>query len=248
MASRFGRAPRFFMALDYDGVLAPLQRHANRAMLSGPLRRLLRQMSMDPKFQLAIVSGRALRDLREKVPFPKVILAGNHGMDIQFPGKRERHGNGIRYHRALQRAKRRLAGLLQQYPGTFLEDKLLGFGVHYRAVRNAQHKQLLREFDVWRKKLPSALCVIYQKFVFDVIPNVSWDKGKAVRQIWDRVGRNALPIYMGDDQTDESAFRALRRQGITVLVGSMRPSRAEYCMRSCNEVPRFLGLLRDLLC
>jgi trehalose-phosphatase len=241
---RLARAPRLLLALDYDGVLAPIVRIAHRAKLAPAMRRVLRQLQR-PGIHLAIVSGRGLGDLSQRVQLPGIILSGNHGLDIQFPGKRERRGAQQRFHQALLKARKELRHLAAAYPGTVVDDKKLGLSFNYQNVAPRQLASLLQQFSRWSRQKPLALRVTQQKKSFDIRPNLPWDKGSAVHRIWHYTGTNALPIFLGDDRTDEDAFRALRNRGITIFVGPKRRSRAEYYLPSQKNVLGFLNRLKD---
>ena len=92
---------------------------------------------------------------------------------------------------------------------------------------------------------PGRLKLTEGKKVFEIRPAVAWDKGKAVLCLMDRLdpqGR-ATPVYLGDDRTDEDAFRALAGRGLTVCIGGRRPTAAQYRLPDVAAVWRFLQAL-----
>jgi trehalose-phosphatase len=119
-----------------------------------------------------------------------------------------------------------------------MEDKHIAFAVHYRGARSAVVRRahaLLREI---LRPRASSLRILQGKKVWEVLPRVIKGKGAAVRVLLAR-HRSALPVYIGDDTTDEEAFRVLPR-GITIHVGSAMRSRAQYFARNPAEVICFL--------
>jgi trehalose 6-phosphate phosphatase len=131
---------------------------------------------------------------------------------------------------------------LKEIPGIFLEEKGPVLSVHYRNVPQEFSKQIRRaieeELDPWKGRWKMAS----GKMVLEIQPNVDFHKGKAVREIlktFSSVG--FLLIYLGDDQTDESAFRVLKGHGISVFVGPGNiTSEADFFLRSPDEVCEFL--------
>jgi trehalose-phosphatase len=85
------------------------------------------------------------------------------------------------------------------------------------------------------------------KEAFEIRPSVEWDKGKTVLWLLEKVegavGEAPWPICLGDDRTDEDAFRAIRDRGVTVFVGAPRQTEARYYLRNVEEVAEFFGRL-----
>ncbi len=130
-----------------------------------------------------------------------------------------------------------------------IEDKGLSLSVHYRGVDKDKVSGLKRAFRdaLSGFGLPESLQVAEGKKVYEIRP-AGWDKGKAVGLLIERfgTGKRLVPIYMGDDRTDEDAFRALPEDGISVFVGSSRRrSAARFFLRSPSEVVEFLGMLGE---
>jgi trehalose-phosphatase len=91
------------------------------------------------------------------------------------------------------------------------------------------------------------LNVIKGKKVIELTPNVSWNKGSAVLWILKQLKDNCLPIYIGDDQTDETAFKALRKKGITIRIGKSKKSFADYYLKGYWEISRLLQQMQEFL-
>ena len=243
------------MLLDYDGTLTPLMTDPTAACLSPATRQVLAALLHHPRYQVAIVSGRALTDLQARVAGLTRYLAGNHGLEIAAPGMAYCHPEAVQ----LQPQVRALAEVLQYnletIPGAWVEEKGLTLTVHMREVPTPYVPLVQRRVvRLLRPALEDRVCVLRTgKAVVEVRPAVKWDKGEAVRWIVEhmRQGRPAtdvFPVYIGDDETDEDAFRALGTAGLGILVGSERlSSAAHYCVESVEQTTQFLAVLCGLV-
>jgi trehalose 6-phosphate phosphatase len=87
--------------------------------------------------------------------------------------------------------------------------------------------------------------------VYELLPRIEWDKGKAVMWLLKALGlerENVRPIYIGDDRTDEDAFRALKEYGVGILVSDeLQPTSATYSLKNPSEVEGFLQKITDRL-
>ena len=191
-----------------------------------------------------------------RVAVPGITYVGNHGLEIDGPALQRVQ----QIPHPTREALRTLAGTLQRamrpYPGVIVEDKALVIAVHFRMADPAQIPFLLSEFSalVADRNADHLLRVSAGKSVVEVRPNVDWDKGKAVKFLLEkRHGadwpRQTLPVYLGDDETDEDAFLALRDHGITIRVGnpSSPKTAARYIVRDIDEVCMLLGGLLHFL-
>jgi trehalose-phosphatase len=242
------------LLLDYDGTLTPIVSHPDAARLSPTMAKLLGALAKHPRNRVAIVSGRALSDLRQRIAGNGLSLGGNHSLEIEAPG-------GCYEHPEVQRVGPHIRALAQalrcdmaEVPGVFIEDKGATLSVHYRAVPEAWLRTVKERLD--ERIRPAVETGVVRlgtgKAVFEVRPHVPWDKGEAVRWMVDRLRQDlpqtrVLAIYLGDDETDEDAFRVLASTGIGIVVGSDRQrSAAHYWVESVEEVERFLGALYAL--
>ena len=240
--ARIQQARDLVLFLDYDGTLTPIVTQPELALCPPEVKRHLDQLRDLPSVYLTIISGRSLEDLRNKVGVSHIIYIGNYGLEIEYPDGR--HKNKVSSTRVgeLKRITRNLQNSLKEIPGILFEEKGPILSVHYRnvdqKVRPRISQVLAEEIQQWRdhwKMAPG-------KMALEIRPKVDFDKGKAVREIlrtFPRLG--FLPIYLGDDQTDEEAFRVLKGQGISVVVGpGSLPSEANFFLRSPDEVCEFL--------
>jgi trehalose-phosphatase len=240
--ARIHQAQTLFLFLDYDGTLTPIVSRPELALCPPEVKRHLERLRDLPGVYLAIISGRSLEDVREKVGVSDIIYVGNHGLEIENPdGRHKKMFSSVRT-RELERISRNLQDSLKQIPKILFEEKGPILSVHYRNVSQrffARISQLLDdELQKWRGRWKKAS----GKMVFEIRPDADFHKGKAVREILKTFpSQGLLPIYLGDDQTDEDAFRLLKGQGISVFIGSGRfPSEADFFLRNSDEVQEFL--------
>lgn len=240
-----------FLFLDYDGTLAPIADSPNQAVLSLKARELLKNLRDCPRCKIAIISGRKLEDIRSRVGIEGIIYAGNHGLEIEGPKIRFRSLVPSGYLKLLQRIKAELERGISSFAGTFIEDKGLILSLHYRQVdkKDIQGLKLIFDKTVSVYSAKDTIRVKAGKMVFEIQPPVAWNKGKAAlwllaRQSFALKGKpDVIPLYIGDDVTDEDAFKAFENRGITVRISETEDSRAKYYLKSADEV---FTLLKDI--
>jgi trehalose-phosphatase len=236
--------------LDYDGTLTPIVRNPRRASLPPEYREVIASLLRNDRNIVCIVSGRAIGQLREFMGLEGLLLAGNHGMEISGPDISYMNDAALRAKPLFKEIAELLRGTLGDFAGAVVEDKGLGVSVHYRMVPDEYHSLLKRSFyRAVEKWLGSNTVIVTRgKKILEVRANVVWDKGSAVKWILGSLSNRPstdkpYPIYIGDDETDEDAFRALKGGGLTVLVSTQkRETEASYYIKSVEETYRFLGL------
>lgn len=231
--------------LDYDGTLTPIVEDPAEARLSESTRRVIRRLS--EQYSVAIISGRDLADVQGMVDIKEIAYAGSHGFDISGPGGQYRdREKGTGYLPALDMAQSELSEALKDIPGAGLERKLFAIAAHYRKVDRDRLGELENRFDEVLSHYPQ-LRKTTGKEIFELRPNVDWDKGKALLHLLEVLyadSSRVLPVYIGDDDTDEDAFRAIRDHGIGIVVGAgKRPTAARYALRDTDETTQFLQAL-----
>ncbi len=233
--------------LDYDGTLTPIAPTPRQATLSPQTKLVLRRLSRKPNISLAVISGRALADLKRMVGLRNLAYAGNHGLELRWHNRRRTVKIPRALKKALSEVTRILRKVRREFDGVVMEDKGLSLSFHYRLVKAKRLTPLKKKF--WNDVMPfvrsGTVRVVKGKRVFEIRPNVPWAKGHAALWFMKRLASaSCLPIYIGDDQTDEDAFRMLKR-GIAIRVGQHHRSGAKYYVRRVSEVVRFLEWLAD---
>jgi trehalose 6-phosphate phosphatase len=234
------RGKRLVVFLDYDGTLAPIVSHPEDAWLSESMRQTLRSLSA--RVPVAILTGRDLDDVRGRVLVDGIVYAGSHGFDIAGAGGLRRE-LGAAYLPVLDEAERELREALDEIPGAQLERKHFSVAAHYRNVNENDAFRVAEAVEAVAAR-HCQLRRIQGKKVYELLPDIDWNKGKAMLWLLETVGfddRNALAIYVGDDRTDEDAFSALGKHGVGIIV-SERPqvTAANYRLNNPEEVERFL--------
>jgi len=234
------RTPSIF--LDYDGTLTPIVEDPARATIPETTRRIISRLV--GYYSVAIISGRDLADVQNMVGIDGIAYAGSHGFDISGPGGQYRNQEkGKNFLPALDRAEVELAKALEGIPGARVERKLFAIAIHYRQVDRIKLDELEKRFDKVMSNYPK-LRKTTGKEVFELRPDVNWDKGKALLHLLEALFTDSgkvMPVYIGDDDTDEDAFRAISNRGIAIVVGTdKRPTAAHYALRDTDEVAQFL--------
>ena len=264
--ARLSLADRILLLFDYDGTLTPIVNRPEDALLPDEARRRLTVLAAHPRCIAGIVSGRSLADLSALAGIPNLIHAGNHGMEIRFPspvagglgrGEEFAHPGAIAARRILDRTQADLAAALAHVPGVIVEHKGLTLTVHYRSTPESLVGQVgERVTAIVQPYIESGqLRLTEGKMVVEVRPDIPWDKGKAIERIYlhSCEGRNPgappLPVYFGDDRTDEDGFRVVQEKGgLAVFVGEPRQGTvALHQLDSPAEVSEAMGLLLEEL-
>ncbi|MDE2223278.1 MAG: trehalose-phosphatase [Candidatus Omnitrophica bacterium] len=238
---------KILLFLDYDGTLAPIASVPSQAVCPKENRELIERLSQIAHYQVVIIGGRPLEDLKQMVSVKNVFYIGNHGWEIESSPLHMESLISVQAFSVMRRIKHDLTEQLSSIPGVLLEDKGVTLSVHYRMVSQDKEFQVRRIFEhicmPYRRQ--NMIKVYRGKKVLELRPWVQWDKGKAAlwllrkqEVLWGK--GNVLPFYIGDDTTDEDAFEALRNKGVTVFVGDPKLSRAQYCLPGPQDVTELL--------
>lgn len=236
-------AQRLLCAFDFDGTLAPIVERPQDARLPEPARAVL--LELQRHAPVAIITGRAVADIAPRLGFRPDLLVGNHGME-GVPGAQA--AAAAEYHRSVCAAWRaQLARLLAEAypdPGVMVEDKCYSLSLHYRHARMPEQAKV--DLEPLLAGLDPAPRLVAGKCVFNLMPPGAGNKGTALVQLIDETGADAA-LFVGDDVTDEDAFKVRDRQVLAVRVEASEHSAAPFFLRRMDEMMQLLQELRGRL-
>ncbi|MDG2113316.1 MAG: trehalose-phosphatase [Actinomycetota bacterium] len=233
--AHLARSPRLLVACDYDGTLAPIVDDPAKAFPRRETVVAIRALAELPQTSVAVISGRALRDLAMLSRLPEEIrLVGSHGgeFDVDF----------VRGLDAERRAvlDQMIAGahvVAADYPGAHIEPKPAGLAFHVRRFSGDGADRAI-ERVVELAQAHDGVNVRHGKAVVE-LSVVDTNKGKALETIRSQVGASAV-IFIGDDRTDEDAFATLSGPDVGIKVGP-GDTLAGYRVDSTDDVTRILA-------
>lgn len=233
-----GREPVIF--LDYDGTLTPIVSRPEDALLSEEMQETLRGLA--EKYTVAVVTGRDKEDVEELVGLEELIYAGSHGYIISGPGGLfMEHPDSQKIISRLDQVENDLEKALKgKTEGTQVDRKKYAIGIHYRNARPGDEQVVHEVVEKMLEKFPGHKTG-KGKMIVEIKPDLDWHKGKAVQWILDALklsGRDdVLPVFIGDDITDEDAFEALKETGTGILVGGHgKETAAEWSLKNVYQV------------
>jgi trehalose 6-phosphate phosphatase len=244
-AGRVVNAHALAIFLDYDGTLTPIRKKPEQARLSVNALKTLQTMRRLPGVDVAVVTGRSMPDIRARIPLRGITIAANHGLQIKRDGSVWVHpGTKVR-RMALLRVTRAIKRFIPFYPGVQFESKGFTLSIHYRNAAPGVAGRLKRSVTDAVSAEGPLFRLAEGKKVIEVRPSLRWGKGDAVMKILREGRRNRLilPLYFGDDRTDEDAFRALSSRGITIRVGADGSTEARYYVRNTGAVVKILKFI-----
>lgn len=231
--------------LDYDGTLSPIVARPEDATLSSETRDTL--IGLADQCTVAVVSGRGKSDVESRVGIDNLYYAGSHGFEISGPqGVQLEHPEAQELLPLLDEAEKELTKKLAPVDGAQVERKKYAIAVHYRNVHEKDADTVAEIVDETAARY-EGLRKGTGKKVFELRPQIEWDKGTALLWLLSTLGLErpeVVPLYLGDDLTDEDAFRVLTLRGIGIVVGEgTRHSDAQYRLANTDEVREFLRTL-----
>jgi len=246
-----GRRPAVF--LDYDGVLTPIVDRPEDAVMSERMRGIVHALAA--RCPVCVVSGRDRAVVTDLMGLDDLIVAGSHGFDIHDPATGTiTHDASTGFEDLVSTVAERVETGAADITGTLVEPKHASVALHYRGVDPTEHARVQELVDAVLNEHPGELKVTPGKFVHEIQPKIDWHKGRAVEHllgVLDLDDPQVVPVYLGDDVTDEDAFRALAdRGGVGILVidpadAARRATVATAVLSDVDEVGRFLdGLAR----
>jgi trehalose-phosphatase len=237
--SRFSRASRVALFLDFDGTLAPIRSRPESVSLAGSVRNLLKRITQSGAC-VAVITGRGLADVRRRVNLGGVWYAGSHGYFLLDPKGRRYSLLTKQQHTNIQSVLRSIRPALCSIPGIQIEPKDATISVHYRRAKpSAVRSALVLVHQAVKSN--RGLKLMHGKKIWEILPAARVNKWTAARFILRKQfssRRGLLLFYLGDDTTDEAVFRKMK--GISVVVGKKKATAARYFLRSHLEVKQFL--------
>ncbi|MCO8246784.1 MULTISPECIES: trehalose-phosphatase [unclassified Haladaptatus] len=247
LVTRLRDADGMLAMFDFDGSLAPIEDHPDEVMLPPATRVVIEALRDTPDVEVGIVSGRGLDDLRERVDVDGIAYAGNHGLELFSDGDRHTHSVAEDAADDIARLCSTLESRLDTVDGAFVEDKGVTASIHYRLADDDRVPEV-RDFVRDAVRGVEDVRVTTGKQVIELRPDVEWHKGRAIRWLYGRRVPNAetwLPLYVGDDRTDEDAFDVLPESGLGVKVGHEPPTVASYRVADPAAVRTTLAWLAE---
>jgi trehalose 6-phosphate phosphatase len=244
-----GKAPAVF--LDYDGTLTPIVDRPEDAVISQDMRNTVRRLAK--RCPVCVVSGRDRRIVQELMGLNDLTVAGSHGFDIWSSGGTIEREEGAEFKALLDGVRTRLHEELDLIEGALVEPKRTSVAAHYRLVSDEERPRVREVVDTILAQHPDDLRITPGKMVYEIQPKIEWDKGRAILYLLETLDLDrdvVVPLYLGDDVTDEDAFEVLADRGIGIFVGSVddpevtgRTTAADYILLSTEEVRQFLDTL-----
>lgn len=236
---------KLLLMLDFDGTLVPIEDTPEKAIPTAETLHTLKILANNRDIVLAIISGRDIEDLMKIIPLEEVILAGGHGAEISFPG-----GNKIQYIKRSELSPLlafladRIRKIIAVKKGFLVEEKKTSLAVHYRLAESNTATEVLSIFRNFSQPYMERFKLEYLegKKVLEVRPKLV-NKGTAVGYLKAKYAEY-YPVYIGDDTTDEDAFKIIKACGTSVLVAEEgHPTAADIILKEQGEVLKFLQIL-----
>ncbi|GAB4834225.1 hypothetical protein Ancab_032490 [Ancistrocladus abbreviatus] len=262
----FAKSKKVAVFLDYDGTLSPIVDDPDRALMSDDMRSAVRDVAK--YFPTAIISGRSRDKVYELVGLAELYYAGSHGMDIMGPVHKGSAGHSNCINSTDKKGKevnlfqpareflpmidevfKTLVEITKDIKGSKVENHKFCVSIHYRNIEEKNWPTIAQRVHDTLKNY-ARMRLTHGRKVLEIRPVTDWNKGKAVEFLLESLGlndsRDVLPIYIGDDMTDEDAFKVLQKgnHGYGILVSPFpRETKASWSLRDPSEVMQFLKFL-----
>jgi trehalose-phosphatase len=252
MLADLARSSGLGLFLDYDGTLAEIVKDPKQAVpLAGVPELLARLISSNLPITIAIVTGRRISQVKRFLgTIPGILFSGVHGMEFEdADGKTSFAPAALKCLAELTEVRKWVADHIADKQGFRIEDKEIAIGLHYRDADPDQASELVASFEQFVAASTKHLKLMHLKMLAEAMPRTAGNKGRTVTKLKQQLPTSHKAVYLGDDTTDEDAFKALGPEGVTVLVGAERPSYARFRVAGPvsvrHELEELAGLIRS---
>ncbi|KAK8957068.1 putative trehalose-phosphate phosphatase F [Platanthera zijinensis] len=264
----YAKGKKIALFLDYDGTLSPIVDNPDHAFMSNAMRSAVKNVAKF--FPATIISGRSRDKVYEFVGLEELLYAGSHGMDMVGPltnshsflsshnciSSNDKQFKDLSIFQPareflpmIDEVFRSLVENTRDIKGSKVENNKFCLSVHYRLVDEKNWALIAQRVHDILRTYPR-MHITYGRKVLEIRPVINWDKGKAIELLLESLGMNdgddVLPIYVGDDLTDEDAFKVLRegKRGYGIVVSSVpKETDAHFSLKDPSEVMLFLRAL-----
>ena len=241
------RSPFLYLCLDFDGTLVPIVEDPDAVKLPERRRERLEAINERSRMRVAVISGRSLDDIRDRVGVGSLTYAGNHGLEIQQP-------DGDWVHPAVASTRPKISAVVRDLKASFeaisgarVEDKGATVSVHVRGL-DQDLTSSVEDQTYRRVENVDGIRIARGKSVLQIRPDVDWGKGRAIERLTRCIADESAVVYVGDDRTDADGFDAVNKRsgpGFSIAVGN--PSLpAQYRVRDPEAVEKWLDWLYEV--
>ncbi len=243
LEEKIKKSEKIIFFLDYDGTITPIRKKPQFARIGKRARGVLKELSEKKWAEIFILTGRSIRDVRKLAGLRTINCIGNHGIEIEGKNISYKYAPALKMVPVINKIHAILKRKIRQ-KGTVLENKTYTLSLHYRASDKKDIPSIKKSFmHVTAPFIERGYIKVTKgKKVLEVRPDINWNKGLGLLWVLSKkTGKKYLPICIGDDITDEDAFSALGKKGITIFVSnSKRKTKARYRLKDPGEVLSFL--------
>lgn len=250
LAERFADAAGVLLCLDFDGTLAPIVEEPDEAAMAADCRAVVGELTNEPSVDVAVISGRAIDDLRGRVDVEGVVYAGNHGLELHRHEQTEVVPEADEQREAIDEVCAEIEDETDPIPGATVEHKGVTATVHYRKVPEEWVRDVVEAVEESVEDVAEDMDGVHSPFevlegkqIREIRPRVDWDKGRVVELLAEDTPDGWEVVYVGDDTTDEDAFEVVEPQGLGVLVGDDSDTAASVRVEDQAGVADFLELV-----
>ena len=233
------------LMLDFDGTLSPIVAYPQQAALPAETKETLSNMAASDRVSISVISGRDLKNLKSRINLAGIDYFGNYGLEYDDSGGIANPPEANKFIDSVSKFLAEIRPKLSGFKGTVLEDKKYTLSIHYRNMAKQFLPQLKKEISNTLAAHPN-LRLAEGKKVFEIFTKDFRPKEKIVEHLID-ANKNHLPIYIGDDTSDEEAFKVVRKEGLSVRVGAEAGSAAQYFLNNQSKVEKLLKMLEKTM-